>query len=251
MSDYPMTVNTYDTVADAYAAYLHTMEQESFSFYHHLVVPQLLEKVGDVQGLAVLDAGCGEGYIARQVAARGATVTGIDVSPRLVEIARAQDPDGAIAYHTHDLSHPLPEYAGAFDVVVSNLVLNDVPDYEGFIATIGAVTKAGGRYVLSLNNPYSAVLREKVKNYFDVGGATLYNMAQEGVAVYYFHRTMEQYITAFRNHGFLVRGLYDVRVTDEVAQNLPDRFRKLSYSDRYHHFPFFTILDMVKVVVGG
>src|SRR6266699_1372752 len=58
----------------------------------------------------VLDAGCGEGYLSRILAHRGANVTGIDISTRLVEIGRAKDPEGQITYQVADLSQPLPAY---------------------------------------------------------------------------------------------------------------------------------------------
>lgn len=240
------TQNTYNQVAEFYAQYLRDMEQEPFSFYHHLVVPQLLALVGEIEGLRVLDAGCGVGTVAIQLAERGAIVTAIDVAPRSIELAEEHYPHPHITYRALDLSHPLPDDIEPFDMVVSNLVLNDVPDYEGFIATVGSRLKVGGRAVWSMNNPYSAVIREKVANYFDSGQATLYNMAKEGVAVYYYHRTMEEYMTAFRKHGFLLRTLQDVRVSETIATNLPQRYAVIPYADRYHRFPFFMILEWVK-----
>jgi 2-polyprenyl-3-methyl-5-hydroxy-6-metoxy-1,4-benzoquinol methylase len=238
--------NTYDQFADEYTAYLRQMDEGAFSFQRDLIIPKLLRQVGEVAGLNVLDAGCGEGIVARLLAERGANVTAIDIAPRLIELAQAQDTQGTITYQTHDLSQPLPQYTHAFDIVVSNLVLNDVPDYRGFIATLGAVTKAGGRAVLSLNNPYSAVIREKVEGYFDSGTVQLYNMAKEGVAVYYFHRTLEEYITAFREAGFLLQGLLDVQVREEMVSKMPALNKQLPYSHMYPRFPFFMILDFVK-----
>jgi 2-polyprenyl-3-methyl-5-hydroxy-6-metoxy-1,4-benzoquinol methylase len=240
--------NTYDQFADRYAESLKQSSRETFSFNHDLVIPRLLESVGALAGLRVLDAGCGEGIVARLLAARGAKVTAMDIAPRLIELARAQNPEQAIAFQVRDLSLPLPEYKNAFDLVVSNLVLNDVPDYQGFISTLGSVTKPRGRMVLSMNNPYSALIREKVQSYFDSDQAILYNMAREGIAVYYFHRTFEEYMTAFRDAGFLLRHLVDVRVKEDIAANLPQRNRELPYFDMYPRFPFFLILDLGKLV---
>ncbi len=198
--------------------------------------------MGDVTGLTVLDAGCGEGIIARLLAERGAKVIAIDVSPRLVEMAKAQDLQNRVTYQVHDLSRSLPQYAQTFDVIVSNLVLNDVPDYRGFAATLGSMTKPGGRLVLSLNNPYSALMREKVQNYFDSGKAVLYSMAKEGVKVFFYHRTMEEYVTAFRDAGLLLRSLADVQMTEEMAArgSIP------SQGIFNQRFPFFVVLEFIK-----
>jgi hypothetical protein len=51
--------------------------------------------------------------------------------------------------------------------VGSYLVLNDVAEYRGFAATLAASLKPGGRLVLALNNPYSAVTDRLVTDYFD------------------------------------------------------------------------------------
>ena len=242
-----MQKNTYNQVADHYAEYLKSLRAQSFSFNHDLIIPLLLEQAGDVAGLHVLDAGCGEGIVARLMAEAGATVTGIDIAPRLIEIAQEQDSANRVAYLAHDLSHPLPNFAESFDLVVSNLVLNDVPDFQGFIKTLGAVVIVGGRVVLSINNPYSALIREKVADYFDSGRAALYNMAKDGVEVYYYHRTLQEYLEAFHSSGFVLRGYRDVQLSHAIFETLPDRYRQLPYSDMYDKFPFFLILEFVKV----
>src|SRR5258708_35190042 len=55
--------------------------------------PVLWAFAGDVEGLKVLDAGCGTGYLCRQLRDRHAVVTGIDISERMIAIARVQHPD--------------------------------------------------------------------------------------------------------------------------------------------------------------
>jgi 2-polyprenyl-3-methyl-5-hydroxy-6-metoxy-1,4-benzoquinol methylase len=54
--------------------------------------PVLWKFAGDVSGLKVLDAGCGTGYLSKKLRDRGALVTGVDFSKRMIEIARTQNP---------------------------------------------------------------------------------------------------------------------------------------------------------------
>src|SRR5260221_12982506 len=54
--------------------------------------PVLWRFAGDVRGRAVLDAGCGTGYLTKQLSDRGAKVIGVDFSQRMIEIARADYP---------------------------------------------------------------------------------------------------------------------------------------------------------------
>ena len=135
----PATTNTYDEFASQYADMMSAQEQAGVA--PDSAMARFLQVVGDVSGLTVLDAGCGEGYLSRILAQRGAHVTGIDISSRLIEMARAKDPDGAITYEVADLSQPLPAYQAHFDLVASYFVLNDVYDYQGFLTTLSASLK--------------------------------------------------------------------------------------------------------------
>jgi 2-polyprenyl-3-methyl-5-hydroxy-6-metoxy-1,4-benzoquinol methylase len=232
--------NTYDQFANQYASIVEKPTEGEFSPYHSLVLPYLLELVGDVTGLMVLDAGCGDGYVARILADHGARVVGADISHRLIELAQDSSSGRKIEYLVHDLSKPLPQYVHHFDLVVSNLVLNDVYDHVGFAHTLGSVLKRTGRLVLSMNNPYSAVMRNKVVNYFDSGKAVQYEgLASKGVRVFHFHRTFEEYVTAFRDAGFLLKSLSDVYPVKAMNQDS-------SVLQKYHHFPFFMVLEFVK-----
>jgi 2-polyprenyl-3-methyl-5-hydroxy-6-metoxy-1,4-benzoquinol methylase len=154
-------------------------------------------------GFAALDAGCGSGFLARRLATRGATVTGIDLSPRLVAKARARDPGGAVAYRVADLSQPVPDLAGRFDCIGSYLGLNDVADHVGFAATLAALAKPGARLAVVLNNPYSLPVREHLTDYFTSGSRGVYAgmLAALGGEVGYYHRTLEEYLDAFLAAG--------------------------------------------------
>lgn len=204
------------------------------------ILPRLFELLGDVVGRRVLDAGCGDGVLARFLAARGAKVTGIDISPRLIETARRLDLADQITYQVADLTRPWPGRAGSFDAVASCLVLNDLEDYRGFAATLGAVLKPGGRLVLAFNNPYGAVVRKHVADYFDSGTTHPYRgLWAAGVKTYYHHQTLEEYVDAFAAAGLVVTRLADLPSMPSVADPetiLPAGAR----------FPRFMLLALVK-----
>src|SRR5262252_4929937 len=156
----PTRTSAYDQYADEYAAYVATREQDDLEGDPFGILTPLLAQLGDVTGQDVLDAGCGEGYLARILAARGARVTAVDLSPRLVELARAKASADAIDYRVADLCEPHPELDGRFDAVASYFVLNDVEDHRGFAETLGDALRPGGRAVLGFNNPYDYVMRQ-------------------------------------------------------------------------------------------
>lgn len=234
--------NFYDDFATEYAAAYSSRSQDGIPADPLGILSCMLDLLGDVAGRRVLDAGCGEGYVARALAFHGATVTGLDISPRLIGIARERDPAGLIDFRVADLSQLLVGYEQSFDAAASRLVLNDVADYQGFIATLATVLKPGGRLVVALNNPYSYVVRKHVQDYFAAGTAFPYRgMAMEGIKVHFYQRTLEEYLDAFLGRGFQLTKLVDLAtvVNNSHAPHLdtllPEGYR----------FPYFMVLSFV------
>jgi len=241
--------NPWDEYADWYAATV--LDRERSGDDDPLgILPRLLELLGDLRGRTALDAGCGEGYLARVMARHGARVTGVDLSPRLIEIARERDPTRAIDYRVADLCCPLPGFDGHFNIISSYLVLNDVHDHRGFAATLATALKPGGRLVLALNNPYSSVVRTHVRDYFASGVRHLYQgMSSDGRVVHYYHRTLEDYLDAFLATGLRLTKLVDLPriVNDDTSrQTNPARPPLETLLPEGYQFPFFMLLAFEK-----
>jgi SAM-dependent methyltransferase len=100
----------------------------------------------------VLEVGCGEGRVARDLRARGYDVTGLDVSPTLVEAASDSDPSGT--YVVGDAS-ALPFGDSSFDLVVSYNSLIDVEDMTAAVAEAGRVLRQGGCFCACVPHPFS------------------------------------------------------------------------------------------------
>jgi len=241
MTDQPSA--DYDSYAERYAEMV--AQRESDATRDPILAP-LLAEIGDVAGVETLDAACGEGYLARILARRGALVTGADIAPRLIALAqvhRATPPDPPIRYLVADLSQPLPDHARRYSLAVSNLALNDIADDQGFFTTIAALVVTGGRFILSLNNPYSYVVRSHVTDYFDAsnaGHAHRYRgMAEQGVGVSFYQRTLAHYLDTAFAAGWRLRRLIDVPTPEGSFTRRADTLLPVGY-----HFPFFMILSL-------
>jgi 2-polyprenyl-3-methyl-5-hydroxy-6-metoxy-1,4-benzoquinol methylase len=199
----------WDAYATEYARWL--AEREPRWPEGNAILIGMLDLLGDVAGREVLDAGCGEGLLARILASRGARVTGIDLSPRLIQMARERDPRQEMDYRVADLSGALPELENRFDLIGSYMALNDVQDYRGFAATLASIGKPGSRTVIGFNNPYSSIVRRHVADYFASGSPCTYGgLSAAGVKVRYYHRTLEEYLDAFLTAGLRLFKLIDV-----------------------------------------
>jgi len=119
------TAQAWDELADRLSSH-YTVRGDRNRQY--VVDPAIFRIIGSVEGSSILDAGCGNGYLCRLLAKRGAKPVGVDISKRFIEIAKqkeARTPLG-ITYHVGSLSNLSMLQDEAFDLVISNLVLMDV-----------------------------------------------------------------------------------------------------------------------------
>jgi len=110
---------------------------------------------GLTAGARVLDLACGHGRLANRLATRGAQVTGLDVTERFLEIARADADDRGVAVdYVHGDVRQIP-WTDTFDVVVNFFTAFgyfEDDDNRCVLAGIHRALKPGGRLVLELNH---------------------------------------------------------------------------------------------------
>jgi len=127
---------------DGPAVVLHAINRPRVDFY--------LRALGDLRGRLVLDAGCGGGLVARELAAAGATVVGMDRSGGSLRVARR-----AVATPLRPVQarlERLPFADEAFQVVVAADVLEHVPDLPAAMAELARVLAPGGSLVFDTIN---------------------------------------------------------------------------------------------------
>jgi SAM-dependent methyltransferase len=127
-----------DTIADAHAA----------------IVAALAPEPGD----EFLDVGCGAGHVAELAAQTGAHVTGIDLSPRLIDVAKQRAHAGGfhIHYSVGDAEN-LDVEDTSFDVVASCFGMIFAPDHAAAARELARVTREGGRLGFSAWTPGGSV----------------------------------------------------------------------------------------------
>src|SRR5262249_11419528 len=112
----------FDGIADWYDA---QPRGDGLRPFHTLAIGALLELAGDLRGQEVCDLACGQGILTRELARGGARVTGVDISERLLEIARREESVTPLGItYRHDDAHGLATLPdGCFDAVTCNLAL--------------------------------------------------------------------------------------------------------------------------------
>jgi ubiquinone/menaquinone biosynthesis methyltransferase len=127
-------------------------------------------------GMRVLDLATGTGDLAFAAAARGARVVGLDITPRMIELARAKvsrPKRPALHFLVGDML-ALPFPVASFDIVTTGYGLRNVPDLGLAIDEIGRVLAPGGQALsLDFNRPANALVRAAYLLYLTLVGATL------------------------------------------------------------------------------
>ncbi len=163
-------------VWNANAAFWDERMGDGNSFHRQLLLPALERLLSLSRGERVLEIACGNGQLARWMAGRGVRVVATDLSERLIELARQRtDLRGtAIDYRLLDASDPgaLARLGpGAFDAVVCNMALMDMPSIEPLAEAIPSLLPAGGRFVFSVTHPcFNTGDSRKVASATDEGG---------------------------------------------------------------------------------
>ena len=104
---------------------------------------QFIERFVDLQGLRVLDVGCGGGILSEALAERGATVVGIDLAESALQAAEAHRAGQAVEYRLES-SRDAVARGESFDAVTCMEMLEHVADPAAVLRDIHAVLKPGG-----------------------------------------------------------------------------------------------------------
>lgn len=143
-----LTEARYEAIADFYEGF-------APDEYDDPPTRALLDLIGDVSGLRILDLACGHGMFSRELARRGGDVTGVDLSSALIAKALASDEVGGqkIAYQSLDAGAPDALRGLEFDAVVCRFGLSDIDDLEAVLDTVTRVLRPGGFFAFSILHP--------------------------------------------------------------------------------------------------
>lgn len=181
--------------------------------------PIFLALLGPVRGQAILDLGCGDARLGKELLDQGAaSYLGLDGSRNMAE--RATDnlagTDGQVI-QTDIRSWAYPP--NTFDRVLARLVLHYIEDVEGLFHQVFQTLHAGGVFICSVEHPvitscdraWQAGSRRQewiVDHYFDLGRRVTHWL---GAQVVKYHRSVEAYFMGLQAAGFVVEQLREAK----------------------------------------
>ena len=216
-------------------------------------IPALFSLLPDLKGKEILDLGCGFGEHCRAFVEKGAVkVTGIDISAKMLEVARQENSDPSITYLNMPMED-LDDLDGTYDLVISSLAFHYVEDFKGLLGSIYRKTKPGGVFVFSQENPINTTYGDDDFPRWtkDEEGNKLYvNLANYGSegrrnsewfvdGVTKYHRMFSTIVNDLVEAGFTIEKMIEPLPDDEILEKFP------AQKDLFHK-PDFLVVRSVR-----
>ncbi len=151
---------------------------------------------------AALDAACGTGRHARRLVELGHTVSGIDLTPEMLERAHMNVPEAS--FTVGDLRE-LPFADASFQTVVCGLALAHLPVLDDAVGELSRVLVSGGQLIISVLHPFLALL----------GWNAPFSGADGSRGFVREHPHLHaDYLAVFNQHGLQIAGCYEPTITE-------------------------------------
>lgn len=203
------------------------MGEAGGAYHRRLAIPAVLDLLGLQPGERLLDIGAGQGVLAPYVARAGVQYTGVEISPRLLALAR-QRHSAHGRFVAGDARHlpDIPALAAArFDAAVFLLSIQDMNPLETVLAAAAALLRDGGRLVILMTHPCFRVPRQsgwahdpqrdlcfrRIDRYLTPLAVPIkaYGRRRPGVSIS-FHRPLSHYVNGLAACGLLVDELQEI-----------------------------------------
>lgn len=221
-----MTISAYDEIAEWYDRWLGTHAMPDDPYF-----PAAEALMGALAGQRICDLACGQGRVARYLADRGAQVVGVDLSAKLLAIARhheASEPRG-ITYLHADARRLNGVADASFDGVLCFMALMDIAELDPALQSVARVLRPGGWFVFAILHPcyHTAESGEietpegalrTVGRYFEEGYWRSDTRTGPPGKVGAYHRTLSTYVNALAEAGLTLERLREPR----APASLPD-----------------------------
>lgn len=196
--------------------------------------PAMRALLPDLNGKRVLDIGCGFGHNCRDFVARGAkAVVGIDLSEKMLSVAKVQNALPQITYIRMDMAQ-IDTLSGRFDFVYSSLAFHYAEDFKQLIKSIYALLKKDGQLLFSQEHPLVTASKKDDGRYlYDENGEAcafaFSDYAESGRrcgtwfvdGVENYHRPLSQIVTTLCDAGFILEKLVEPLPSPDARTKRP------------------------------
>lgn len=187
--------------------------------------PAMVKLLPNLEGKSVLDLGCGYGHNCLDFVNKGAKeVVGVDISEKMLEIARKEAKNEKIQYFNMSMTE-INKLGKKFDVIYSSLAFHYIENFDEFCKIMYSTLNEGGYLLFSQEHPIvTATIDGKGHFNYENGKRVSYTFSNYNEIgkrhikwfiddVIKYHRTFGSVVTALTNAGFII---------DTVCEPLPE-----------------------------
>lgn len=198
--------------------------------YVEQIIPMAIEELSGHS--MILDVGCGDGQIARALAAKGCTVLGVDPTQRHIDVARERG--GGPRYELGSATR-LPVEDESQDAVVACLVFEHIDEMDAAIAEVARVLKPGGQFSFFLNHPLLQTpgsgwiddhIIDPPEQYWRIGPYLVETESIEeverGVRIRFIHRPLSRYVNALVANGLALQRMVEPAPPEGFLARAPE-----------------------------
>ena len=221
----PIAYDAYQELADHYAAGIDTKPHNAY--YDR---PAMMEMWPEMMGRRVLDAGCGPGVYAENLIRKGAIVTSIDVSDRMLEQARRRlGPD--VDLRLVDMNLPMTMFESeSFDFINAPLCLDYISDWRRLFKEFNRILKPGCPMQFSCGHPSFDAEYYKTQEYFAVEHVNcIWKGFGKNVVMHSFRRSLQEVIMPVVETGFQITKFVEPLPTEDFKKADPVRYVSLMH----------------------
>ena len=173
--------------------------------------PTFLKLVGNVKNKKVLDVGCGTGRYTIMFSKKGAKVEGIDISQKMLNIARQKAEENKVKIKLINGNMlNLPYESNKFDIIVSSLALDHVKEYDKAISEFVRVCKPRGKIIFSVLHPDIAK-----------GGFAWFEKDEEVVLIKRHTKSVLDLMLSLNKHGATIDRFAELKVSRKIKKTDP------------------------------
>ncbi|MFA0156487.1 class I SAM-dependent methyltransferase [Vibrio sp. 10N.261.46.A3] len=192
--------------------------------------PSTIALLDDVNGLDIVDLGCGSGIYAQWFIEHGAKkVTCTDLSQDMVDLVNAKQIPNVTAY-AQDAALGLPKEAdNSADVIVCPLVLHYIEDLKPVFDDLYRVLKTGGYLVFSTHHPFADFECTLSGNYFKREFIQEeWNTVGTPVQVSFYRRSLTELCQAVTLSGLLISQITEGTIDEKAKAICESTYQRLS-----------------------
>lgn len=256
MSTDDKTINWYNDNAEEYVTHV---RNKSDSIYHsYYEKPAMYKLLPAIKNKRVISLGCGSGEDSEYLRTLGAQSIGIDISEKLIDIAKLNHPQ--CDFRVMDMEKlDFPD--ASFDFAYSSLAIHYIENWTKTFKEVYRILKPSSYFLFSCSHPLRssmtasenemenvrqlAIIKNKttkdvtiIGNYLDRN--KLDTKIREGTRVTTWHKSIGEIVHEIKEAGFLIENFVEPRPLSEMESISPNDFKRLN------KIPEFMIFKLVK-----